>query len=156
MALWQITFHIVPKSCFDSGKYSINEDGSILDEEYWDDVNITSDFFDPLGGLLPRSVSWAEWIVLFGSENSNRVEISTRNQIVTSVSFRIDFTADYQNVLAGIVEFCVVNNLLIVDEKWRVVPLDVAYLRDLILESHQVATYNTLSEPNQVDRGPDG
>jgi hypothetical protein len=81
---------------------------------------------------------------MYGSEESNRFEVLCENNNVVSVSFRIDFTTEYEIVLRQILEFCILKGLAILDESLRVVPLSFEAAKSVVDNSVQIKKYNKL------------
>ena len=89
------------------------------------------------------------YITLFGSENSNRMEVISENGIVESVSFRIDFTSNYEFVLKGIIEFCILKGLIILDQNLQMVPLNYEIAKNIVENAPQVETYDYMLNKTQ-------
>lgn len=122
----------------------VSEEFTFDDAQFWKEHKTAVEYFEDIGRLLPKTKSWASYITLYGSENSNRLEIFSENNIIESVSFRIDFTSDYEAVLQGIIEFCILKGLIILDEKLQVMPLNYEIAKSIIELAPQVRKYNEL------------
>jgi hypothetical protein len=146
MAIWQVGFFVLPKESIEHiDSFEVSDEHTFDDAPYWKPKRINPSFFDSIGFFLPKSKSWAEYLTIYGSENSNRFEIVSENDIVESVSFRIDFTSDYEKALGEIIEFCILNGLIILDEALNLVPLNFETTNNLIKLAPQVKKYNDLS-----------
>jgi hypothetical protein len=124
MAIWQYNFTVIPKSTFARGDVSLkdylDEDGFLDDESCWLIEPIKTDFFDEIGQILPKKTSWSTDIILFGNQESNRFEVyKNENDIVISVSFRVDYTSEYEGILKAIISFVEMHVLAIVDKKMK-------------------------------------
>lgn len=141
MALWQVGFFILPKSKFNS--FQILDEDTFDDSFYWINERVGINLFDEIVLFLTKTKSWSDKLIIYGNEDSNRFEILFDNDIVESVSFRIDFTSNYQKVLQGIVEFCISNDLIILDEKLNIIPLNFDSMAFVIKNAPQVLKYNS-------------
>jgi len=145
MALWQIDFFILPQDALNNQElFKISEEHSFDDSQFWQSLKESPSNFDSVGLFLPRSKSWASCLIMFGDETSNRFEIMASNDFVESVSFRIDFTSAYDDVLRQIIEFCILNGFIILDEKLQIVPLNFEAAKRVIEDAPQVRKYNSL------------
>src|SRR6187401_1842092 len=99
MALWQVGFFVLPKESIEYiDSFKVSDENTFDDSPYWEANRINPSLFKPIGFFLPQSISWTEHLTMYGDENSNRFEIVSENDIVESVSFRIDFMSDYKKV----------------------------------------------------------
>ena len=145
MALWQVGFFVLPKDCISEiSNFKISDEFTFDDAPFWKENNTSPDYFEDIGSLLPKTKSWADYLTIYGNENSNRFEVVSENNIVESVSFRIDFTSDYKLILDGIIEFCILKGLIILDEKLQIVPLNYELARSVLENAPQVKKYNNL------------
>jgi len=150
MALWQVDFFILPKvGLSEISNLKISEDLTFDNASFWEAHKTSIDFFEGMGEILPKTKSWADYITLFGSENSNRMEVISENGIVESVSFRIDFTSNYEFVLKGIIEFCILKGLIILDQNLQMVPLNYEIAKNIVENAPQVETYDYMLNKTQ-------
>jgi hypothetical protein len=142
MAIWQISFFITPESGISWHLMAkINEENLFDDSDTWLKEQISPNFFESIDAILPKSISWCNKISLFGAENGNRLEVLENDQIVESVSLRIDFTSDYEDVLRQIIEFCALNGLRIVSSNFEILPLNFEAINYVIRNAPQVKKY---------------
>lgn len=117
MAIWQYTFRVVPK-------FDLKELGVIthlLDKDYnnftfWRNGNYAPDFFKQLTTILESKPSWSKDIKLYGTEESNCVEIFMDDNFISEVTVRIDYRSNYIDLLNWLIEFCTLNSLALIDE----------------------------------------
>ncbi len=146
MALWQISFFIIPKGELDSlTLLSKNQGGLFDDSNYWC-CNSDPSVFNSLTVFLPLSKSWSDNIIQYGSLDSNVFEVGVRASKIESVSCRIDFRSDYETILKGIVEICLKNRFLILTNDLESMPLNYESINAYILNSPQLIIYNDLSK----------
>lgn len=75
MALWQISFFIIPKQELNTGTVLLKGEEDMFDDSvYWTE-DYPKFFFDKVNDFLPQGKSWSENILMFGSENSNVFEV---------------------------------------------------------------------------------
>jgi hypothetical protein len=148
MALWQYTFIVLPRKSIETFppgfSFTKDEDG-FDDAPFWVEQSIKCDFFKDIDSILPIGKSWSKDINLYGNQESNCFEVLFENGLVLSVSFRIDFTSHYDDVLNALIEFCIFKGLLILDENLKITPLNFEVIKHLIENSPQVKKYKTLS-----------
>ena len=146
MALWQISFFIIPKDGLDiHASLSNNKYGLFDDSNYWCN-NSDPSVFNSLTVFLPLSKSWSENIIQYGSLDSNVFEVGVRENKVRAVSYRIDFRSDYETILKEIVEICLKNKFLILTNDLELMPLNYEGINAYILNSPQLVIYNDLSK----------
>ncbi|MBA9073221.1 hypothetical protein GGR22_001347 [Flavobacterium gossypii] len=148
MAIWQYTFQILPKeslSTLSADSYFGISENLFDDESYWKLYLIKRNFFHAIQKILPKNKSWSSEIDLYGHQESNCFEVISDNEgNVISVSFRIDFTTNYESILSNILEFCGLNGLVILDERIKIVPWNYEQAQSVIMTSPQVKKYNQL------------
>jgi hypothetical protein len=149
MALWQYTFQILPQKSFSTLKRDLNlfdENNLFDDEPYWKYESINKSYFEGVEQLLMKGKSWSQEINLYGSEKSNCLEIffDTQTSNIKSVSLRIDFTSEFELVLRGIIDFCIYKDLIILDEKLQITPLNYESISSIINNSPQFKRYKEL------------
>ena len=157
MALWQYTFQVLTKESFDSLNKNIissTEEFVFDDELFWQYKPINRSLFAGLESILGRGKSWSNEIDLYGNEESNCFEIlfDKQNNIVLSASCRIDFTSDYENVFQKIIEFCISNDLVILDENLNIVPLNASTMKCIIENAPQRSKYNELKSKSSYNQ----
>ena len=155
MAIWQYTFHVLPKEVDESpasiSNFKRGEDG-FDDEPYWQLNHNNRNFFKAIETILPKHKSWSKDIDLYGDQESNCFEVlcdDTDN--ILSASFRIDFRSNYEKILIKIIEFCNFNKLCIIDEELKIVNGDFDEVRNIIDYSHQVKRYHYLQQKNRPE-----
>lgn len=153
MAIWQYTFQVLPKK----GVNTIAEnffvhctDEGFDDEFYWKKYPHKKNLFNSIDSILKKTKSWSVDIDLYGNQESNCFEIISNNEgNVISVSFRVDFTSHYESILSHIIEFCLLNGLVFLDEGLNIVPLNYEQVQGVIRNSSQLKIYNEISENNK-------
>ncbi|MEO5998078.1 MAG: hypothetical protein ABIN89_15140 [Chitinophagaceae bacterium] len=149
MALWQYTFYVLPgKSLeiFSADFRFSNEENEFDDAPFWIEQKIDADFFNNINLILPKGKSWSKNIDLYGNQESNCFEVLFDKNMVISVSFRIYYTSYYKDILVGIIEFCILKGLVIVDENLCVAPLNFLTLKNIIDSCPQLHKYTLLSK----------
>lgn len=147
MALWQYTFHVLPKESLEtfSSNPSFNDNEEGLDDKpFWELASVERSFFYGVSNILPKGKSWSDSIDLYGNQESNCFEVLSENNKVISVSFRIDFTSKYDHVLNQLIEYCMVNSLIILDENLSILLLNCKTIETIIEGSPQVVKYRKL------------
>lgn len=147
MAIWQYNFTLIPRASFLDKSLNVHfdMDGLFEDDIYWDLVSINIDFFSDIDAIIPKGKSWSNNIILFGSEEANCFEVYKDEQKVKSVSFRVDFTSNYEDFLRGVIEFALLKNLLIVDEEYNILEPNFLSINNSIESSPQFLKYKQLS-----------
>lgn len=148
MAIWQYTFHVLPKETVNTLAevfFFNHTDEGFDDEFYWKKYAIKKNFFSEINSILKKNKSWSNDIDLYGNQESNCFEVLSDNEDnILSVSFRIDFTNNYEEILSQILEFCILNGLIVLDENLSVVPLNMEQVKYVIDNSPKVSMYRKL------------
>lgn len=153
MAIWQYTFHVLPKKSVEvlSSDYHFtkSEDG-FDDERYWNLDSYNKVFFHFVEEILPKKKSWSDEIDWYGDQESNCFEVLfDRKGNVLSVSFRVDFRSNYENVLRQIIEFFSLKGLVLLDEALNIVPHNYEQAQNVIEASPQGKIYHELSKKDK-------
>lgn len=138
MALNQIGFFVLPKESLDKlltkNHFELDEEGYFDDELIWKKYKRHYSLFNLISEILRPSVSWSKNILLYGDENSNRFEVLfDQNNIILSVSFRIDFTSNYEIILIRLLDFFKSNDLIVIDGMLNLVELEYKLFEEIIL-----------------------
>ncbi len=148
MSIYQNTYFIVPRK----GNYTLFE-GINLKSFLEDDLLFEDDLFWnnrilELGKInnyllqnFEEDVSWSEDLKIYGDNETNCIKLFFENNFVVSMSFRVNFTTDYSSFLNKIIEFCEINNLLIVDNDLNVLSIDYQTIVDNIMNSRAFEKY---------------
>jgi hypothetical protein len=150
MSLCQVGFFVLPGKCFlksyQEHTLEITDEHYFDDARYWKAEQVPCDFFAEIGSILPINASWNEMITLYGEQDSNRFEVFSDGKNVESVSFRIDFTSNYEDILRDLIEFFIMNDLVILDNNLEKIPLNFDSVRSVIESAPQVEKYRMLSK----------
>lgn len=155
MALWQYTFFVLPEESLrllnSDLVFERSQDG-FDDAPYWKLMQKNSSFFKGIDYILKKAKSWSKNIDLYGNQESSCFEVlfDHYSNCVISVSFRIDFTSNYERILRGIIEFCILNGLVILDEDLILVPMNLEQVKQIIEHSPQVNKYEILSKKKDI------
>ena len=145
MAIWQYHFFLIPgKEAIDLK--SATEGDDFDDSIFWEGKNCSVEFFAPLTDLLPRNKSWSNEIELFGKEDETCVELFIERGKVVSSTCRIDFRFDFEFFLSKLTEFCLENDIVLIDEGINLLPLDIPIIVLTIENSPQYKKYVKLSD----------
>lgn len=144
MAIWQYRFRLVPNS--DLKELSVT--AHLLDDDYdnfafWRNGNYKIDFFEGLTSVLKSKASWSKEIKLYGTEDSNCIEIFIDSNTISEVTVRIDYLSNYQELLSRLIEFCLLNSLALIGEDNKVLHLNATSIIYVIQNSPQ---YHKLTE----------
>lgn len=148
MGLHQYGFFILPKESYEliekHHKLKIEDDFLFDDAPFWTIERIDCSYFENLDSILKKSSSWSKDILLFGDEESNRVEIYCENNKVVSASFRIDYLSNYEFVLRELINFFMQKELIIINEDLELMPMNYINFKCKIESSEQYKLYNNL------------
>jgi hypothetical protein len=156
MAIWQYTFHILPAISVEALDKDLilkrDEDGLYDDEPFWKYSPTHKSLFWGIEKILSKSKSWSKHIDQYGNLESNCFEISFEDdELISSVSFRIDYTTEYDIILRMIIEFCILNGLKILDEKWEVISNNFETIKNIIEIAPQRRIYKVLSNSDELN-----
>jgi hypothetical protein len=147
MALWQISFFVIPNEGIESNSaFKRSNEGLFDDSKFWSQLAIHPNIFEPIENFLPKlNKSWGKYLTIYGSEDGNRLEVISERGCVESVSFRVDFTSNYEDILAELIEFFIFKSMIVLDQNLNVVPLNLESFKNLIQNSEQANVYAQLS-----------
>jgi hypothetical protein len=147
MALWQLSFFVLPKEGIEpNSAFEKSNEGLFDDSKFWDRLAIRPSIFDPIETFLPKlNKPWGKYLILYGSENGNRLDVVTEGDCIDSVSFRVDFTSNYVDTLTELIDFFIFNGMIVLDQNLNVIPLNLESFKSLIQNSAQASIYSQLS-----------
>ncbi|MEM7183722.1 MAG: hypothetical protein AAF518_22630 [Spirochaetota bacterium] len=147
MAIWQYTFTVIPTTRIFDGiiKLQYDEDGLLKDHVHWQDLSVNVSFFEAISFFISRGKSWSDKTLLWGDIDSNCFKILHEDNLVESVSFRIDFTVDYKEFLDAVLGFIKEQNLILLDERHQITEPNYLSIKNLMENSHQAKLYHKLS-----------
>jgi hypothetical protein len=153
MAIWQYVFTVIPCGSVSNGSFkpTLDEDGLFETEPYWLITKVSTQPFNQIEQILPKGKSWSENLLVFGDLQSNCFEVLFEGDLVVSVSFRIDYTSDYGEVLSSLIEFCIMNGLSILDEGLEPILMNFESVRQIIESSNQWTKYHRLLDGKSPD-----
>ncbi len=143
MALWQYAFIVIPGGIDYSNELELQFDEDV----FWVNHLVHISLFDELEEALPKAKSWNKDLIIYGTETSNCFEVLGESNYVESISFRIDFTSNYEKVLNVVLEFLQLNNFLLIGEDKNLLPFNYLQVKATIESSPQFARYKKLSHP---------
>lgn len=130
MALWQNTFIIIPSESLKIiNEVEFDEDNLFDDSILWKERDYKISSFDSIDLIFTKAESWSESLLIWGDIHSNCFKVFTENGEVSSVSFRIDFTSEYEFVLSEIIQFCIISNFSILDIELTQIPLNLVSIK---------------------------
>lgn len=104
MAIWQIGFIMLPKSVGSNTSIDIENE-----EELWRAFQYSKNFVEFMDSVLPRSSSWSEEIVRWGTESGDRVELVIEGDKVVGGAVRFDLrnlNTDFLGNLSNLLTRC--------------------------------------------------
>jgi len=147
MSVYQNEYFIVPRE----GNYtlfeglnlkSFLEDDLFEDDLFWDGINVNLKKINTyLSGNFPEDNSWSERLKIYGNNDTNSINLLSKDNMIESMSFRVNFTTDYTIFLDKLIELCKLNDLLIVDNDLNVLSLDYQMIMDNIVNSKAFERY---------------
>lgn len=147
MSVYQNSYFIVPRK----GNYtlfeglnlnSFFEDDLFEDDLLWEDLNYKYvEYEDYLNSVFKLGESWSSQLKMFGNNDTNCLKVLIENEIIVSVSFRVNFEINYIDFLKEIIEFCKLNDWLIVDNELNTLSIDFETINDNITESKAYKNY---------------
>ncbi|WP_298760644.1 hypothetical protein [uncultured Psychroserpens sp.] len=149
MSIFQNTYFIVPRN----GNYDLFEDlnlKSFLEEEglfdddlFWEGLNYKYEKYkDYLMNIFEVGDSWSKKVKIFGNNDTNCLKLFVEEGFILSVSFRVNFKTDYAEFLRQVIEFCKINDYLVVDNKLDVLSLDFETINYNIINSTAFKRFN--------------
>ncbi|MDQ1300072.1 MAG: hypothetical protein QG636_740 [Patescibacteria group bacterium] len=148
MALWQYTFRVIPSIdslALDAVIHNTEGNKINTDDELWDAKKVALSELAGLEKILPLGKSWNTDLMVYGELEKNCIEIYLNGDNVSSMSFRIDFRSEYENILSKLIDLLKEMSLTALSENLTVVPLTFEAMQETIESSPQVSTWRKLS-----------
>lgn len=147
MAIWQYRFTVIPKDSISSDSFEPHYDaeGLFEDDIYWSNFPTSVSLFQEFEKVLPKGKSWSKDLLLFGSQESNCLEVYVEDENVTSVSLRVDFSNNYEAFLRSAIEFVYLKGLLLLGEGNDILETNYLSIKEIIENSQQYTRYQELS-----------
>ncbi|PZF74819.1 hypothetical protein [Taibaiella soli] len=146
MALWQYDFYVLPRAAFSDKPADFRFDWAegFDTASYWSNPSYTRSCFADVARILRPGKSWSKNTDLYGDQESNSFEVLFNEEVIEDVSLRIDFRADYSNILEAFIEFFFTNGMVITDCELMQIPLNLTSIRHIIESSSRYRNYGIL------------
>ena len=142
MSVYQNTYFIIPRK----GNFNLfeglnlnsfmEEEGIFEDDLFWENLNYKYEEYENyLTNAFEIGESWSKKIKIFGDNDINCLKVFIEENLILSMSFRINFETDYSNFLEEVIEFCKRNDYLVVDNELNTLDLDFEIINKNILNS---------------------
>lgn len=136
MAIWQYYIMVLPieevKSYFGNQNYLNKADVENID--WWKYIDFEKFSFSDLKYLFPLRKSWSNEIMLFGSEDSNNIEIIHSNYKIEGIAIRIDLRDLNRDIIDCICIFFKKNNCFFINYKGKIINSNTTLLIDDIMQ----------------------
>lgn len=153
MSIYQNTYFIIPKeseyTLFEGlNLRSFFEDGFFDDHLLWENNKLNyKDIEEYLFNKeLSLGESWSKDLKIFGDNDVNCIKFLIEKEKITSTSFRINFTTNYDCFLMKTIEFCNRFNLFIVDNDLNILEYDFDKIEDNLLNSKAFSNYRDFNK----------
>lgn len=149
MAIWQYRMILLPKESLVKHLGELHE--KVNDKDYnridfWAGTKYSSSIFSYFDQILPKNKSWSDEIILYGDTNSNCIEIVEENDSISEAIIRIDFRTEYSLALNAVLEFCILNSLILLDNNLRIMDLNETNINVQIFNSKEYKKYKVLED----------
>lgn len=157
MAIWQYGFFVLPKAAWkEIGSAGIDKEWGFDDEKFWKFIPTKPSVFQDISKFLPRGDSWIDNNTVYGNSESNAFEVLEDDGFVVSVSFRIDFTTEYEPILTQIIEFLQQKDFIILSSvDLEEVPLNAFSIELVIKNSRNYRIHHNIVEGDYPFQGID-
>ena len=147
MALWQYSFFILPKASGEDFSAVEIEPGFNLfkDDYYWRKEETSFGKFSNIENVLPRGESWNNKLIVYGDIDSHCLEVYCEEDLVVSVTLRINYTIEYEFLLRELIHFFMWNELILLDGDLNIVQLNFESIKAVIDNSENMKKYKQLS-----------
>lgn len=145
MALWQYTILVVPQG------FRNLQVGDTIDELeeplFWEYHQAKIEVLQELYLYMKEAKSWSSNLRIWGDEDGNcfKIFLEKNMNVISSVYVRIDYTSEYKVFLAFVVEFCIHHGFVLLDEDWKVLPLNTTSIIAVIETCTAKVLYKKLS-----------
>ena len=144
MATWQFTIEFIPRNWAEDNMSNVQElydsDGYST-EVAWKKSQPVTDFVAILSEILPVSESWHKDLLTWGDEKSHDIQVWHENQMVKSITLRLDLQQNFNSLLINIVKAAIkLNCMFFIPEKESIVEPNEFRLKNAA-SSSQAAKY---------------
>lgn len=143
MAIWQFSFHVVPRSkgleYYNLNKKVQNPDEVISWQGYLIDENSVKKLSEELG----CNKSWSEDVKLLGSVEQSCVELFYEGEFLYEVSVRLDLRCITSDLLQTIIDFIKSNNAMILTNDGFIIMPEV---KEIINQIKKSQSYSFLKD----------
>jgi len=91
VAIWQVDFHVMPRRAPPATSQvlmrALTDD---TDADWWADASFPVDYAKRLAAVAPLARRWSAQVETWGTEDGNRVDVSSRQGRVYRVTARVD------------------------------------------------------------------
>lgn len=157
MAIWQYGFFVLPKDAWkEIGSVGIDKEWGFDDEPFWKFIPTKPSVFEVISKILPNGDSWIDNNTVYGNSESNAFEVLEKDGCILSVSFRIDFTTEYEPILNQIIEFLQQNDFIILSSvDLEEIPLNTFSIELVIKNSQNYRIHYNIVEGEHPFQGID-
>jgi hypothetical protein len=138
MAIWQFDLHYIPRAALQA-RYAM-QPAVISDEEFdsvdwWSHAAISLSTVERLLETVPPAPSWREGLLVCGSDDGNRIDVSFAGAMVQSVFARIDTRTISYAFLETLVKLADENEWVLRLQDRRILPPSTIGLMSAIQRS---------------------
>lgn len=148
MSIYQNTYFIIPKESDYSLFEGLNllaffEDGFFYDHLLWESNKINYEEIEKylFSKGFDLGESWSKDLKIFGDNDFNCIKFLIENGKITSASFRINFTTDFDYFVKSTIEFCDRFNFFIIDNDLTILENDFDKIKSNLLNSKAFGNY---------------
>jgi len=147
MAIWQFDLLVIPRKQIQQYGCAEKLDAGCYDQhEWWDNFVSVKDVVDRIDIVLKRKESWSKDILMWGAEDSNRIDLCVTENVVSELLIRLDLRDISRSFLDEIVNLARDLSCVFCTDDWKIIDTDV----ELVIES--LAT----SDAAHYVAGPEG
>ena len=139
MATWQFTIEFIPRDWAEDNMSNVQElydsDGYNT-QVAWKKSQPVIDFIAILSEILPLSESWHKDLLTWGDVKSHDIQVWHENQMVESITLRLDLQQNFNSLLINIVKAAIkLNCMFFIPEKKSIIEPNEFELKNAALNS---------------------
>ena len=107
MAIWQIPIALVPMKWAEENDFATDflyEEDGFDTTCAWIENQPTKDLEPIFSALLPRAESWAEDLLIWGSDKKHDINVWNEEGVITSIVLRLDLRENITDIMVGFCE----------------------------------------------------
>ena len=136
MATWQFDLFVIPRNRIQQLGCAEKLDADCYDQhEWWDSSVSPQDVSERIDMVLKRGSSWSRDILMWGTEDGNRINLCVKENVISELLVRLDLRDISRIVVNEIVRLAADLNCIFCTSDWKLIEPVVGPLVEAIAKS---------------------